>query len=53
MKLAVCVLAVVIAGWCFGPVRASASGGGIDPVFHPPKRHSSNHRIRSRNRPGI
>ena len=35
MKRAVCVLAVVIAGWCIGHARASASssGGAIDPVF--------------------
>jgi osmotically-inducible protein OsmY len=35
MKRAVCLLAVVIAGGCFAHVRASASAsaGGIDPVF--------------------
>lgn len=35
MKRAVCILAVVIAGWCFADVRASAaaSSGGIDSVF--------------------
>jgi len=35
MKRAVCILAVVIAGWCIGHARASASSSGsaIDPVF--------------------
>ncbi|HSZ62488.1 MAG TPA: BON domain-containing protein [Terriglobales bacterium] len=35
MKRVVCVLAVVVAGCCFGYVRASAAAGGIDPVFPP------------------
>ncbi len=35
MKRAVCVLVVLLAGWCLGQVRASASASadGIAPVF--------------------